>query len=206
MLKLTGMPISTDRIALARRLEVPVFNLMKDQLQTKLGRPTRGGVSGEPWKVVWDGAHLYKLLYFRRPQTADANDQPLPDFILKVDERPRLAVECKNWSVTSKWSKGSAKKQIIDRFTWLPASCKRVVLASHLQANGLGETMDIRRMLVDADVKMCVLGHPVGYPPLTRERTYRRLAPIVSEWLTFIRKRNKRTRRAKGQKPISEYV
>jgi hypothetical protein len=200
------MPISTTKIAMARRLEVPVFVLMKQQLQKKLGNPIKQNLTGERWKVVWASSHLYKLSYFRRPQTANVEGHHMPDFILEVDGQAKLAVEAKNWSLTSKWSVGSAQRQIVDRFVWLPESCECVVLASHLQANGPGETMEICRMLREADIRMYVVGHPVGYPPLTGPKVYAMLARMVSEWLGFIRKRTKRTRRVKAQKRISQYV
>jgi hypothetical protein len=198
--------INANRIAMARRLEVPVFKLMKQQLQRKLGNPTTENLRGEPWKVVWANSHLYELQYIRRPQTANVEGQHSPDFILEVDGKPRLAVEAKNWSLTSKWSRTSARKQIVDRFAWLPPSCECVVLASHLQANGPAETMEIRKMLMTHNIQICLLGHPVGYPPLTGRRAYAILAPMVSEWLAFIPERTKRSRLAKGQRRIAQYV
>jgi len=198
--------INANRIAMARRLEVPVFKLMEQQLQRKLGNPTTENLRGEPWKVVWANSHLYELQYIRRPQTANVEGQHSPDFILEVDGKPRLAVEAKNWSLTSKWSRKSAREQIVDRFAWLPETCRRVVLASHLQANGPRETMEIGGMLVRNNVRVCLLGRPVGYPGLTGRRADAILAPMVSEWLAFIRKRTKRSRLAKGQKRIAQYV
>ena len=195
--------ISSDRIEMARRLEVPVFRLIRQCLRSKLGKPIKESFAGEPWKVVWQGSHIYTLLYFRRPQTADVEGQPLPDFILEMDEQPRVAIEAKNWSLTSKWSLGSAKKQVVDRFAWLPVSCDRIVLASHLQANGPRETMKILGMMRENGIRIYVLGSPAGYPPLTGQRLYARLAPIVAEWLGFIRARRRRkTRIVRGQKRL----
>jgi hypothetical protein len=176
---------------------------MRQHLQSKLGRPVKESFAGEPWKVVWQDSHIYTLLYFRRPQTADVEGRPLPDFMLDMDGKPRVAVEAKNWSLTSKWSLTSAKKQVVDRFAWLPASCDRIVLASHLQANGPRETMKILGMMRDYGIRIYVLDSPVGYPPLTGQRVYARLAPMVAEWLGFIRARRRRKSRiTKGQKRL----
>jgi len=44
--------IRANRIAMARRLEVPVFRSMMQQRLRKLGKPAMEDFTGEPWKVL----------------------------------------------------------------------------------------------------------------------------------------------------------
>jgi hypothetical protein len=178
-----------------RKLEDPVLNLMKQELKRRLGKPYVEDPTGERWVYIWKGSHIYQLDYTRRPQTANVYGQPLPDFILSVDRRERLAIECKNYSLTSEWSKGTARRDIAEKLSWLPASCKRVVIATHLNANGRGETMEIRSMLEEEGIEIHLLGQLVGFSPLTGQKLDSMLAPIVTRLLGLVRSRRRKARK-----------
>lgn len=185
------MQIPEDNMKKCRRLEEPVFYLLFCQLNEELGNPTKLEFEGDPWLAVWEGSHLYRLEYTRRPQTADMDDRSLPDFILEVDGKKRLAIECKNHRPTSEWTTFTAKRDIESRFKWLPANCKRVLLASHLQAKGAKETAEIHKRLRRAGIQIHELGHFFAHERW--EEVEAELGPMATEWLDFVRRGRRKT-------------
>jgi hypothetical protein len=184
-----GGSTAKNNMKKARYLEQAVLNSLLLWLLRELGKPTDEELFRDPLWFLWKRGHSYKLHYHMRPQTGDTGDQPLPDFILEVDGKKRLAIECKNYSPTSKWSVSTATRDIERRFKWLPDDCNRVLLASHLQANGAEETARIHRRLKRARIKIYELGH--FFCPESWKEVEAELGPMTAEWLGFLR----RTRR-----------
>jgi len=195
--------IPLGKMQKARALEIPVFRLIKQTMTSKLGKPVKDNRSGSLRTVEWKTSRTWVLEYEARPQTSITGNK-VPDFIIKRDDTELLAVECKNWALKSKWSKLSAQDQIIDRFTWL-ATARRIVLSSHLDANGPVETAKIRHQLDMLGIEVQLLGNVVGEPPLQGTKIYKKLGPIVGEWLGFVRKKRKKPP-PKGQKRIDKYI
>jgi len=197
--------IPVEKMRMARALEIPVFNLMKQEMG-KLGKPRKVIKEGETWRVEWKTSHNWSLEYATRPQTSLTGNR-LPDFQIKKDGRAVLAIECKNWAKTSRWSTLTVKRDILERFCWLPPMCRRILMASHLNAKTDNETVQIRGLMDKHEIMVRLLKDVVGSPELSGKRVYKKLWPIVHEELGFIRKaRGRKKGNQKGQIKIEVYT
>jgi len=197
--------IPAAKMQMARALEYPIFRLMKQELSAKLGKPRVIKEEGETWRVIWKTSHIWSLEYIRRPQVSDTGNK-LPDFIIRRDDHAVLAMECKNWSATSKWSTLTVKRDILDRFDWLPPSCHRILVTTHLKAKTDNETMAIRMLVHKHEIDAELLGRLVGSPELSGKEVYKKLWPIVHQRLGFIRPaRGRKKAKQKGQMKIEVY-
>ena len=195
--------IPPEKMRMARALEIPVFNLMRQEMKARLGNPRIVVTEGETWRVVWRTSHIWTLEYATRPQTS-VTGNGLPDFMIKKDDHTVLAIECKNWSKTSRWSTLTVKRDILERFDWLPPMCRRILIATHLNAKTDNETIQIRRLMDKYEIMVRLLKDVVGSPELGGKMAYKKLWPIVHEQLGFIRKARKKSGK-KGQMRIEAY-
>jgi len=196
--------IPVEKMRMARALERPVFKLMRQEMKAKLGNPRIVVTEGETWRVVWKTSHIWTLEYATRPQTNPTGDR-LPDFQIRKDDRAVLAIECKNWAKTSKWSTLTVKRDILERFDWLPPMCRRILIATHLNAKTDNETVQIRRLMDKHEISVRLLKDIVGSPELSGKMAYKKLWLIVHDELGFIRKARKKSTQ-KGQMKIQVYL